>query len=136
MKGQKARAGKKPRPGFAGGDTTLVKRLPKQRGAVGKVPIRKGVKLSRNKTKPIILDLDDLEQSFKAGEIVSLQTLLKKGLVSKIKGRVPRVKILGNGELKKKLKFKNILFSKAARSKMPKSKLSQIKPKIQNPKII
>lgn len=114
MKGQKSRAGRKPRPGFAGGDTTLVKRLPKKRGTVGKVPIRKGIRPSRNRTKPVILTLGDLEESFKAGEIVSPKTLLKKGLVGRIKGRVPKIKVLKKGEIKKKLIFKGIKFSKSA----------------------
>lgn len=49
MKGQKARAGRKPRPGFAGGDTPLAKRLPKKRGQRGRLKIRQGRKLVRKK---------------------------------------------------------------------------------------
>jgi len=63
IKGQKSRAGRKPRPGFAGGDTLLIKRLPKQRGQRGKLKIRQGRKLSR-RLKPVILNLKDIEKKF------------------------------------------------------------------------
>jgi len=118
VKGQKARAGRKPRIGFAGGDTTLVKRLPKKRGTVGKVKIRKGVKLARLKIKPVILSLKDIEDSFKKGEIVSPETLFEKDMVGKIKKRIPKIKILGKGELKKELKFRKVGFSKEVKKKL------------------
>lgn len=120
LKGQKARAGRKPRPGFAGGDTPLSKRLPKQRGSVGKVKIRRGSKLSRFRVKTRILNLRDIEKKFKAGEIVSKQSLLKKGLIDKIGGRIPQVKILGKGEIKKKLEFKGVKLSKSVQEKIKK----------------
>ena len=121
LKGQKARAGRKPRPGFAGGDTPLSKRLPKQRGSVGKVKIRRGSKLSRFRVKTFVLNLRDIEKKFKAGEIVSPQSLLKKGLIDKIGGRIPQVKILGEGEIKKKLEFKGVKLSKSVQEKIKKS---------------
>lgn len=121
LKGQKARAGRKPRQGFAGGDTPLSKRLPKQRGSVGKVKIRRGSKLSRFRVKTFVLNLIDIEKKFKAGEIVSPQSLLKKGLIDKIKGRIPQVKILGKGEIKKKLEFKGVKLSKSVQEKIKKS---------------
>ena len=121
LKGQKARAGRKPRQGFAGGDTPLSKRLPKQRGSVGKVKIRRGSKLSRFRVKTFVLNLRDIEKKFKAGEIVSQRSLLKKGLIDKIGGRIPQVKILGKGEIKKKLEFKGVKFSKSVQEKIKKS---------------
>ena len=56
LKGQKSRAGRKPRPGFAGGDTPLIKRFPKQRGQRGKLKIRQGRKFSGLRPKPVILN--------------------------------------------------------------------------------
>lgn len=112
MKGQKSRSGKGPRAGFAGGDTTLLKRLPKKRGSVGKVPIKRGSKLARFKIKPVILNLKDIEKNFSDGEIVSPKSLFKKKLISKINKKIPKVKILGDGELKKKLIFKGVRTSK------------------------
>ncbi len=128
LKGQKARAGRKPRQGFAGGDTPLSKRLPKQRGSVGKVKIRRGSKLSRFRVKASILNIEDIEKKFsakggpasggKTGEIVSQQSLLKKGLIDKIGGRIPQVKILGKGEIKKKLEFEGVKLSKSVQEKI------------------
>ncbi|MBU2473029.1 uL15 family ribosomal protein [Patescibacteria group bacterium] len=118
MKGQKSRAGKKPRVGFAGGDTTIVKRMPKKRGSVGKVKIRKGQKLGRSQIKPVNLSLKDIEDNFEKGEIVSPKTLFQKGMVVKIRNRIPRIKILDKGELKKKLEFRKIGFSKEVRKKL------------------
>ncbi len=109
IKGQKSRAGRKPRIGFAGGDTSLIKRLPKQRGSVGKVSIKKGVITLQPKLN--IFNLAEIEKVFKEGEIVSPKALLKKGLMSKMKGRIPRVKILGKDKAKKKLIFRGIKFS-------------------------
>lgn len=128
MKGQKSRAGRKPRAGFAGGDTSLIKRLPKKRGQIGKTEVKKGAKLFRLKTKPTVFNLADFNRKFFAkdgssfnwpeNEVVSPKNLLKRGLISRIKTRVPQVKILGVGKLKKKLKFSGIIFSKSAREKL------------------
>jgi len=120
LKGQKARAGRKPRQGFAGGDTPLSKRFPKQRGSVGKVKIRRGSKLSRFRAKTRVLNIEDIEKKFKAGEIISPQSLLKKGLIDKIGGRIPKIKILGKGEIKKKLEFKGVKLSKTVQAKIKK----------------
>ncbi len=131
LKGQKARAGRKPRPGFAGGDTPLSRRLPKQRGSVGKVKIRRGSKSSKFLAKLTVLNIKDIEKEFsaksgpvssgKAKEIVSQQSLLKKGLIDKIGSRIPQVKILGKGEIKKKLEFKGVKLSKSVQEKVRKS---------------
>ena len=111
IKGQKSRAGKKPRVDFAGGDTSMTKRLPKQRGQSGKLKkIRKGVKSARLTAKPIIVQLKDIENKFKKGEVVSLKSLFNKGLVSKIRKSIPQVKIFG--ESKKELKFKGVRLTK------------------------
>ncbi len=128
IKGQKARAGGKPRAGFAGGDTSLIKRLPKQRGQVGKTEIKKGVKLFRLKVKPIIFNLGDFNRKFftKDGssfiwpekETISPKNLLKRELINKTKGRIPPVKILGVGKLRKKLNFSGVALSRSAREKL------------------
>lgn len=119
VKGQKARAGRKPRAGFGGG-TLPFKRFPKQRGAGGKIKVKKGVKLFRLRQKPITLNLKVLEKKFKTGEIVSPQTLFEKGLIDKIRKKLPEVKILGEGKLRKKLAFKDLRLSKSAQEKIKK----------------
>jgi len=97
IKGQKARAGAKIRPEIR----DFIKKIPKKRGYRFKA-----------KLKPQIINLKDLEKHYKEGEIVNPETLLKKGLIVKVKGRIPEVKILGQGKLNKKLEIKNCKMSK------------------------
>ncbi len=101
IKGQKARAGRKIRPQIR----DFIKKIPKKRGYRFK-PLR---------TKPEIVNLKDLEKFFQDGEIVNPETLLEKGLIKRIKGKIPRVKILGAGDLKKKLKIENCLVSQSVK---------------------
>ena len=91
IKGQKSRAGRKMRPEI--------------RDFIKKIPKKRGYRFKSIKSKPEIVNLKDLEKYFNEGEIVSPETLLEKGLIGRIKGRMPEVKILGTGELKKKLKI-------------------------------
>ena len=100
-KGQKARSGA-PRPGFEGGQMPLYRRLPKR-----------GFK-NRNTKEIVGINLGALEK-FEDGSTVSVQTLIESGVVKN-----PRdgVKILGNGELTKKLTVKANAFSAGAKSKI------------------
>ena len=100
-KGQKARSGA-PRPGFEGGQMPLYRRLPKR-----------GFK-NRN-TKVIVgINVSTLE-CFENDAVVTVETLLESGIVKN-----PRdgVKILGNGELTKKLTVKADAFSEGAKAKI------------------
>lgn len=118
IKGQKARAGTSYRPDFAGGDTSFVKRLPNKRGFVGHLDIRHGVKLGRLRSTPIIFNLGFLNDKFEDGETVSPKSLEEKGIIKKINKRsYPAIKVLGNGDLKKSLKFKDVVLSGNAKKK-------------------
>ena len=100
-KGQKARSGA-PRPGFEGGQMPLYRRIPK-RG------------FTNRNTKTIIgINVSALEQ-FENDTVVTVETLLESGIVKN-----PRdgVKILGNGELTKKLTVKVDAFSEGAKTKI------------------
>jgi len=99
MKGQKARAGAKIRPAWR----DLLKQIPKKRG----------FKFKSIKTKPTIVSFAALEKQFKEGEKINPQKLLDKGLIQKIKGRIPTVKILGGGKAIKKFVIENCLFSQS-----------------------
>jgi len=99
IKGQLARAGRKVRPEIR----DFIKKIPKQRG----------YRFKSFRGKPAIVNLKDLEKKFKNGEVVNPETLLEKGLIAKIRNRIPEVKILGDGKLTKKLKFENCRFSKS-----------------------
>jgi large subunit ribosomal protein L15 len=107
VKGQKARAGRKLKPIIR----EILKKYPKLRG----------YKFKSKKEKPLVFNLDFFEKKFKEGEEINPELLLKEGLVSKIKGRLPKLKILGKGEIKKKLIFKGFLFSKKAKEKIEKA---------------
>ena len=102
-KGQKARAGRGMRPGFEGGQMPLQRRLPK-RG------------FNNIFAKEIaIVNVSALNDAFEDGAVVDLAALLESGLVRK---ELDGVKILGNGELTKKLTVKADAFSKEAKAKI------------------
>ena len=100
-KGQKARSGAT-RPGFEGGQMPLYRRIPK-RGFT-----------NRNTLEIIGINVSALE-AFEAGSEVTVETLIEAGIVKN-----PRdgVKILGNGELTKKLTVKANAFSAGAKAKI------------------
>lgn len=100
-KGQKARSGAT-RPGFEGGQMPLYRRIPK-RGFT-----------NRNSLDIVIVNVSALEV-FEDGSTVDVNTLIEKGIVKN-----PRdgVKILGNGDLTKKLNVKANAFSASAKEKI------------------
>jgi large subunit ribosomal protein L15 len=112
IKGQKARAGShKMRPGFEGGQMPIYMRLGKQRGPYSKDAMPVGP--HRTSTAPV--NLRDLERVFDDGAEVTLEALVEKGL---LKNTRTDVKILGQGELKKKLTVTAHAFSASAREKI------------------
>jgi large subunit ribosomal protein L15 len=115
IKGQKSRAGShKMRPGFEGGQMPIYMRLPKQRGPYSKDAMPVGP----HRTSTVPVNLRDLERVFDDGAEVTLEALLEKGL---IKNTRTDVKVLGDGELKKKLSVTAHLFSASAREKIEKA---------------
>ena len=116
-KGQKSRAGARIRPGFRGGDNPIWKLFPKQRGATKKVDIKhRAFQVKYN--KPAIIDLNILNSNFKDGDKVEPKVLVKTGIIGNAKNGV---KVLGDGELTKKLNFSGLKFSKSAREKIEKA---------------
>ena len=109
-KGQNARAGHKKRPEIR----DFIKRIPKLRG--------RGKNINTSiETKPTVINLLKINLVFKEGESVSPGTLLSKCLVTLEKGRMPKIKILGNGALDKKLFFKEIKVSEEVRKAVEKA---------------
>ena len=100
-KGQKARSGA-PRPGFEGGQMPLYRRLPK-RGFT-----------NRNSREIVGINVDALER-FENDSVVSVETLIAEGIVKNPKDGV---KILGNGELTKKMTVQANAFSAGAVAKI------------------
>jgi large subunit ribosomal protein L15 len=112
IKGQKSRAGSHAmRAGFEGGQMPIYMRVPKQRGATSKDAMPIGP--FRTYTQPV--NLAALEERFDAGAEVTIEALVEKGLIKNTK---TDVKILGNGELTKKLSVAAHGFSKTAREKI------------------
>jgi len=111
LKGQNARSGRKFKPFVR----ELIKRYPKLRGARLEMN-RKGLRL-----RPVSLNVSVLDKKFQAGEKVTPLILLEKKLIRRIKGEVPKVKILGKGELTKALEFHSLSYSKSAKEKIQKS---------------
>ncbi len=101
-KGQKARSGGGVRPGFEGGQTPLYRRLPK-RGFT-----------NRNTKEIITFNIDRLN-IFEDGVVVNLSALKAAGIINNPKDGI---KILGNGELTKKLTVQVNYFSKSAVEKI------------------
>ncbi|PIS17367.1 MAG: 50S ribosomal protein L15 [Candidatus Nealsonbacteria bacterium CG09_land_8_20_14_0_10_42_14] len=107
IKGQKSRAGRKFVPVIRG----LIKRYPKLRG----------YRFKSLTEKPLVINLEILDKKFKSGDSVNPQTLIERKLISKIKGRMPRVKILGKGKLTKALILEGCQMSKQAEEKIKKA---------------
>jgi large subunit ribosomal protein L15 len=100
-KGQNARSGGGVRPGFEGGQIPTYRRLPKR-----------GFDNSRFATKYAIINIGDLNV-FEDGAEIDIVTLVENGMVSKV---FDRLKVLGDGELTKKLTIKAKTFSDKAKA--------------------
>jgi large subunit ribosomal protein L15 len=104
-KGQTARSGSSIRPGFEGGQMPLIRRIPKR-----------GFNNARHTIEYVPVNLESLNQ-FEDGATVDELALRNVGLAN---GPVKRIKILGNGELSKKLKITAHAFSASAKTKIEK----------------
>lgn len=105
-KGQGSRRGSSSKPTFQGGTMPLVRRVPK-RGFNNQWALRVAV-----------VNIGQLEQAYSAGEEVSPESLVAKNLA---RGRFDVLKVLGDGELSKKLNVSAHRFSKSAQEKIEKA---------------
>ena len=102
-KGQTARTGGVRRPGFEGGQTPLIRRMPKLGGF-----------RNINRVEYAVVNVGDFAKLFKEGDTVDRSALARKGLVRSSKP----IKILGNGELKIGLTVMGTKVSASARKKI------------------
>ena len=102
-KGQNARSGGGVRPGFQGGQLPLYRKLPK-RGFHNKFGVTYAV-----------VNVDDLDKKFEDGATVDAEALLESGIISKV---CDGIKVLGRGEITKKLTVKAAVFSETAKGKI------------------
>lgn len=106
-KGQKARSGSGVRPGFEGGQMPLHRRLPKR-----------GFNNTRFADKVVVVNTAQLQKFFEEGATVNEDSLRETGLV---KGAFDKIKVLGNGELSKKLTLQVDAISASAKEKIEKA---------------
>lgn len=104
MKGQKSRAGHKKAPVVR----ELLKKYHKLRG----------YKFNPINEKPAIINVSDIEKLFNSGDVITPEALLEKNLIRKSSGSLPKVKVLGNGSITKKVTLKECISSKQAAQKI------------------
>lgn len=102
--GYGSRSGSSRRTSFEGGQTPLALRVAKR-----------GFNNKQFASKVTVVNVSSLEQAFENGDTITPEVLAEKGLA---KGRFDQVKILGNGDLSKKLTVSAHLFSQSAESKI------------------
>jgi len=109
-KGQTARAGHKTRPEWR----DFIKRMPKLRGYSFQ-------SISGVRNPVIAINLDLINAAFKEGATVKPSTLFAKGVIKQYKGKNQKIKILGSGEIKKKVTLVGCTVSKSAKAKIEKA---------------
>ncbi len=112
-KGQTARAGNSTRPEMR----ELIKKLPKLRGH----GVNRAATVNAERVLPVVVNVSVLETAFKAGDVVSPKTLVAAGVISSVRKKSPLVKILGTGELTKKLTVEGCQVSASAKAKIEKA---------------
>lgn len=106
-KGQKSRSGGGVRPGFEGGQMPLHRRLPKR-----------GFNNTRFQDKIAVVNVSSLNERFEDGAIINEESLRAARL---IKGSYDAVKVLGNGDISKKVTVEGCKVSATAREKIEKA---------------
>ncbi|MBO4540283.1 MAG: 50S ribosomal protein L15 [Clostridia bacterium] len=107
-KGQWARSGGGVRPGFEGGQMPLTRRLPKR-----------GFKNGLFKKVYTVINIGMIDELYNDGDVVTVEDLKAKGIISKIEEY--GLKVLGNGEVTKKLTVKADKFTASAKEKIEKA---------------
>ena len=102
--GQKSRSGVSIKPWFQGGQSPIYRRVPKR-----------GFNNARFTTRFAVINLSELNKFFNDGDVVSEEILKERGIIKK---RLSGIKVLGNGNLEKKLTIKANRFTSAAVSKI------------------
>ena len=107
IKGQKARAGRKMRPEIR----DIIKKLPKKRG----------YRFKSFQKDSVIVNLGALNKKLADNSEITPKILVEYGLVKAWGGKIPPIKILGDGELDKKFSVSGCLVSKSAKEKIEKA---------------
>ncbi|MBL1434221.1 uL15 family ribosomal protein [Candidatus Wolfebacteria bacterium] len=94
---------------------------PEIRDFIKKFPKKRGYRFNSVAPKHAQVNVSKIEELFEKGTTITPKLLLDAELVRKITGRVPKVKILGNGEITKSFKFEKFTFSASAKEKIEKA---------------
>jgi len=108
-KGQKARAGNSSRPEMR----EIIKKLPKLRGH----GVNRAQTVNSERVLSVVVNVSALE-GLVAGSTVTPKSLVTTGVIASVKRKAPKVKILGNGNLTKKLTVENCQVSQSAKEKI------------------
>lgn len=100
IKGQRSRAGAKIRPA--------------ERDVIKKIPKLRGYKFRRFRSKAATVALGRIHRAAAEGDLITPRWLLEHKMVRRVRGRLPRVKVLGSGASAKKLRFTDVAFSASA----------------------
>lgn len=103
-KGQNARAGRKFRPAL--------------RDAIKKLPKLRGYNFKSFEVKPWTVNLSEINAVATAGQIISPVTLVELGIIDVEAGRIPKVKVLGSGDITVKVTVSNCDVSETAKAKI------------------
>lgn len=106
-KGQKSRTGHKSLVGFEGGNVPFFRRMPKLKGFK-----------SRSKVNTQVVNVGTISKHFKSGDKITVDKLKEKGLIRK---SAKEVKILGKGDMTKKVSIEDIKMSPSAKEKIEKA---------------
>ena len=112
-KGQKARAGNSTRPEMR----ELIKKLPKLRGH----GVNRSKTVHGERVLPVVVNVAAIEAAFEAKAEVTPKTLVAAGVISNRRGKAPKVKVLGNGEIAKAVTVTGCAVSKSAQEKIEKA---------------
>jgi large subunit ribosomal protein L15 len=107
IKGQKARAGSSHKP--------IIREL------IKKYPKLKGYKFNPSCSNSVAVNISDLDKNFESKDKINPKTLLEKGLISRMKSKLPKVKILAKGDTKKSFIIEDCAFSEEAKNKIEKA---------------
>jgi large subunit ribosomal protein L15 len=106
-KGQKSRTGHKSLVGFEGGNVPFFRRIPKLKGFK-----------SRSKVNTQVVNVGTISKHFRSGDNITVEKLKEKGLIRK---SAKEVKILGKGDITKKVSIEDIKMSPSAKEKIEKA---------------
>ncbi len=112
-KGQTARAGNSTRSEML----EFIKKIPKLRGH----GVNRAATVNAERVLPVVVNVSALELAFKAGDVVSPKSLVVAEVINTVRRKAPVVKILGTGEITKKINVEGCQVSASAKAKIEKA---------------